>query len=123
MPSGDGAGYRYVDAAEVEAQWGVFRKMRVALDVTGFGINQVEFPPGAEGRTHSEDASGQQEVYVVLAGSGTMRIDDESVELVPGRWLVVEPGCTRTPVAGPGGLTMIMVGGIPGEGFVARENL
>jgi quercetin dioxygenase-like cupin family protein len=62
-------------------------------------------------------------VYVILAGSGTMRFADESVELWPGRWLVVEPGCSRTPVAGPDGLTMIMVGGIPAERFVPRENL
>jgi mannose-6-phosphate isomerase-like protein (cupin superfamily) len=123
VPSGHGAGYRYADADEVEAQWGVFRKMRIALGVTAFGINQLELPPGGEGVTHSEDDSGQQEVYVILGGSGTMRFDDESVELAPGRWLVVEPGHTRTPVAGPDGLTMIMVGGIPEESFTPRKNL
>ncbi|MGN6167391.1 MAG: cupin domain-containing protein [Solirubrobacteraceae bacterium] len=123
MPAGDGAGFRFVDASEVEAMWGAFRKMRIALGVTGFGINQLELPPGGEGRTHSEHDSGQQEVYVILAGSGTMRFDDDSVELVPGRWLVVEPGCTRTPVAGSDGLTMIMVGGMPDAGYVPRQNL
>jgi mannose-6-phosphate isomerase-like protein (cupin superfamily) len=115
--------YRYVDAADVEPAWGAFRKMRRALDVTGFGINHLELPPGAEGRTHSEVDTGQQEVYVILAGSGTMRIDDDSLELLPGRWVVVEPGATRTPVAGPDGLTMIMIGGTPGRAFVPRENL
>jgi quercetin dioxygenase-like cupin family protein len=123
VPSGEGAGYRYVDASEVEAQWGAFRKMRLALGVTALGINQLDLPPGAEGITHSEDDSGQQEVYVTLAGSGTMRFDDGSLELVPGRWLVVEPGTTRTPVAGPDGLTLIMAGGIPQERFVPRKNL
>ena len=59
----------------------------------------------------------------MLSGSGAMRIDGEDVELVPGRWLRVDPGHTRMPVAGPDGLVLIMVGGTPGQGFVPRNNL
>jgi mannose-6-phosphate isomerase-like protein (cupin superfamily) len=112
-----------IDAADVEPSFGVFRKMRAALGVSGFGINQLELPPGAEGREHDEEEGGQEEVYVVLGGSGVMRIDGEDVELRPGRWLRVDPGHTRMPIAGSEGLTMIMVGGTPGRGFVPRANL
>ena len=52
-----------------------------------------------------------------------MRIDGEDVELVPGRWLRVDAGHARMPIAGPDGLVMIMVGGTPGQGFVPRNNL
>ena len=116
-------GHTVIDAADVEPSFGVFRKMRAALGVSGFGINQVELPPGASGREHDEAGGGQEEVYVVLSGSGAMRIDGEDVELVPGRWLRVDPGHTRMPIAGPDGLVMIMVGGTPGEGFVPRAGL
>jgi hypothetical protein len=52
-----------------------------------------------------------------------MRIDDEDVELIPGRWLRVDPGHTRMPSAGSDGLVMIMVGGTPGQGFEPRAGL
>jgi mannose-6-phosphate isomerase-like protein (cupin superfamily) len=116
-------GHTVIDAADVEPSFGVFRKMRLALGATGFGINQVELPPGAAGREHDEAESGQEEVYVVLSGSGVMRIDDEEVELVEGRWLRVDPAHTRQPVAGSDGLRLVMVGGTPGQGFVPRHTL
>jgi len=112
-----------VDAADVEASFGAFRKMRIALGASGFGINQLELPPGAFGREHDEMEGGQEEVYVVLAGSGVMRIDGQDIALVPGRWLRVDPGHTRMPIAGSEGLKMIMVGGTPGRGYVPRANL
>ncbi|HET7171336.1 MAG TPA: hypothetical protein VFI18_06855 [Gaiellales bacterium] len=112
-----------IDAAEVEPSFGVFRKMRIALGTSGFGINQLELPPGASGVEHDETEGGQEEVYVVLAGSGIMRIDGEDVALVPGRWLRVDPRHTRMPIAGSEGLKLIMVGGTPGRGYVPRKNL
>jgi len=116
-------GHTVIDAADVEPSFGVFRKMRIALGATGFGINQVELPPGTSGREHDEADGGQEEVYVILSGSGAMRIDGEDVELRPGRWLRVDPGATRVPIAGPEGLVMIMVGGTPGQRFVPRGGL
>jgi mannose-6-phosphate isomerase-like protein (cupin superfamily) len=116
-------GHTVIDAADVEPSFGVFRKMRIALGATGFGINQVELPPGACGHEHDEAEGGQEEIYVVLSGSGAMRIDGEDVELRPGRWLRVDPGHTRMPIAGPEGLVMIMVGGTPGQGFVPRNGI
>ena len=112
-----------VDAADVEASFGVFRKMRQALGVTGFGVNQIDFPPGATGREHDETDGGQEEVYVVLAGSGTMLVDGEPVELVAGRWLRVDPDARRVPTAGPDGLRMIMIGSTPGRAYEPRHGL
>jgi mannose-6-phosphate isomerase-like protein (cupin superfamily) len=116
-------GHTVIDAADVEPSFGVFRKMRIALGATGFGINQVELPPGAAGREHDESEGGQEEVYIVLSGSGVMRIDGEDVELMEGRWLRVDAAHTRQPVAGPEGLKLIMVGGVPDRAFVPRNNL
>jgi uncharacterized cupin superfamily protein len=115
--------YTIVSAGDVEPAFGMFRKMRRALGADGFGINQIELPAGASGREHDESDSGQEEVYVVLAGSGTMRIDEEDLALQPGMWLRVDASSTRLPTAGPDGLTFIAVGGRPGHGYVPREGL
>jgi uncharacterized cupin superfamily protein len=115
--------YTILSAGDVEPAFGVFRKMRRALGAGGFGINQVELPPGASGREHDEADSGQEEVYVVVAGSGTMRVDDEQLALAPGTWLRVDPGCTRLPTAGADGLTFIAVGARPGAAYVPSDNL
>ena len=112
-----------IQAAEVEPAFGVFRKMRAALGVEGFGINQVELPPGASGREHDEARTGQEEVYVVLAGSGTMAVDGEDVPLRTGSWLRVDAGSTRLPTAGPDGMTFIAVGGPPGQVYTPSRNL
>jgi quercetin dioxygenase-like cupin family protein len=116
-------GYRSVDVADVEAFRGQFRKVRQALGVRGFGINQVELGPGAEGREHSEDGSGQEEVYLAISGGGTLHVDGEEVELRPGRYVLVEAGSTRLPVAGPDGLVFIVVGGIPDAPFAPNPGL
>ena len=96
-------GHTVIDAADVEPSFGVFRKMRIALGATGFGINQVELPPGAAGREHDEADGGQEEVYVVLSGSGVMRIDGKDVELVEGRWLGSIPPTPASRSPGPPG--------------------
>jgi uncharacterized cupin superfamily protein len=115
--------YTLIQAADVEPAFGVFRKMRIALGVGGFGINQVELPPGASGREHDEVESGQEEVYVVLAGSGTMVVDGEAVPLRAGTWLRVDAGSTRLPTAGADGLTFIAVGGPPGQPYAPSPSL
>jgi uncharacterized cupin superfamily protein len=115
--------YSVVQADDVEPAFGMFRKMRRALAAEGFGINQVELPPGGSGQEHDEEQSGQEEVYVVLAGSGRMRIDGDDVILSPGTWVRVDAGSTRLPIAGPDGLTFIAVGGPPGRPYTPSPNL
>jgi uncharacterized cupin superfamily protein len=113
--------YTVVDSADVEPRNGVFRQMRRALGATAFGINQFDLPPGAEGFEHDESSSGQEEVYVYLAGSGVLRVDGEEVPVQAGRWVLVGPGVTRKPVAGPDGLSWVAVGSVPGGAYVQRD--
>jgi quercetin dioxygenase-like cupin family protein len=116
-------GYTIAEPRDAEVAFGAFRKMRRALGVESFGINQIELPPGASGREHDESDTGPEEVYVVLDGSGTMTIDGADVPLHPGVWVRVDPGTTRLPTAGPDGLVFIAVGGPPGGGFSPRQGL
>jgi mannose-6-phosphate isomerase-like protein (cupin superfamily) len=59
------------------------------------------------GRTHAE----QEEVYVVVSGSGRAKLDDELIELTQWDVLRVAPPVIRAFQAGPDGLEVICVGG------------
>lgn len=102
--------HRTVNASEIEPLNGVIRLVRKALGVRAFGINQFDLPPGSSGKEHDEAESHQEEVYLVLAGSGTMTVDGEEVELEPGRYVYVSPDATRVLTAGPDGLSWVVVG-------------
>jgi mannose-6-phosphate isomerase-like protein (cupin superfamily) len=105
--------YSVVDVADIPYVWGTFKFVRHHLGVTAFGFSQIDFPPDKVGSEHDETESGQEEVYLVLAGGGTMVIDGEEVELRPGRYVFVAPGSTRRPHAGPDGLSWVVVGAPP----------
>ena len=110
--------YAIVDADEVEPGFmGVFKQIRKPLGVRAFGINQVDLPPQAKGREHDHADSGQEEVYVVLRGSGVLTVDDEEVELRPGRFVFVAAGSSRLPIAGSDGLSFVAVGAPPQGGW------
>ncbi len=106
--------YRYVDAADVKPTWGTFRMIRHELGATAFGLNQIDFPPGKVGAEHDESQSGQEEVYLCLSGGGTLEVDGETVELKPGRYVLVSPDAKRRPAAGEQGMSFLVVGGVPG---------
>jgi len=107
--------YSTVNVDELEAVWGVVRFARRALGVEAFGINWFELPPDAEGKEHDETTSGQEEVCVVIDGSGIWRVDGEEVEARRGTFLRFDAEATRQPVAGPDGMTFIAIGARPGS--------
>ena len=107
-------GYSVADASRDRVGLGDVPSVRHALGATAFGINQIDFGPDHVGAEHDEVESGQEEIYAVLSGSGVLQVDGAEVELVPGRYVLVQPESKRRPVAGPEGLTMLCVGGIPG---------
>ncbi len=108
--------YAVVDADAVEAEReGRIRRMRTALGVSAFGINLLHLAPGQSGTEHDESATGQEEVYVVLEGSGSVVVDGDEVPLAPGRYVFVPPGTMRQLRAGAEGLTWIGVGCQPGS--------
>ena len=93
---------------------GAMRFVRRELGVGAFGINWIELPPDAVGREHDESHTGQEEVNVVIRGSGTYRVDGEELPVREGDFLRFDPVTTRCPVAGPNGMTLIAVGAPPG---------
>jgi mannose-6-phosphate isomerase-like protein (cupin superfamily) len=105
-------GYDVVDVSELpgEGPGGMVRKVRRAVRGRAFGFNYFTIPPGVEGREHDHAHENMEEVYVVVRGSGVMRVDGEDVELRPGRFLRVNPGSTRMPIAGDEGLEFVAFG-------------
>ncbi len=106
-----------VDADEIELTWGTHRRVRHALGGTSFGLNQVDFPPGKVGPEHDELESGHEEVYYCLSGGGSMTVDGEQIEMLPGRYILVSPRSKRQCIAGAEGMSFICIGGVPGIEF------
>ena len=112
-------GYTVVDVQDLpgEGPGGVVKKTRKALGAQAFGFNWFELPPGLKGREHDETDSGQEEVMLVVSGSGRLRVDGEEIELRPGRFVRLDPETTRCPVAGDAGLTFVTFGAPVGGGY------
>jgi hypothetical protein len=100
----------HVDDLPPEGPGGAVRFVRRHLGVGAFGINWFEIPPNMEGVQHTEDETQQEEVNVIIAGSGVYRVEGEDLAVRRGSVLRFDPETTRVPIAGPKGMTMIAVG-------------
>ena len=105
-------GYSVVNVEDIEpaGPGGAVRFVRRELGALAFGINWFELPPSADGREHDEVDSGQEEVSIVVTGSGHWRVDGEDVPVRRGSVIRFDPETTRQPVAGPEGMTFVSVG-------------
>jgi mannose-6-phosphate isomerase-like protein (cupin superfamily) len=114
---------RDVDIDELPALFeGVIKLARSALDVHGFGVQVIDLPPSYTTDSHDETATGQEELYVALSGAGAVDVTEwGSLELSPGRLVVVPPACARTLRSGETGVRVLVIGGTPGEAYVPPE--
>ncbi len=67
-----------------------------------------------EGFEHDHAGDGQEEVYVIVGGSGSIHVDGEESALVPGNVVFLAPQAKRKMVAGPDGLSWVGIGCQPG---------
>jgi uncharacterized cupin superfamily protein len=86
------------------------RFVRRELGVEAFGINWFEIPPGMAGPEHDETESEQEEVNVIVRGTGLYRVDGAEVPFAAGTVFRFDPETRRQIVAGDDGVTMIAVG-------------
>src|SRR3954466_12795246 len=67
---------------ELPSLWdGFARLVRPGLGLSAFGANVMNLPPDYSTKSHDESGSGQEELYVRLAGSGAVVLDDDGTEL------------------------------------------
>ncbi len=95
---------------DVEARFG-----RNHLDSEHLGVSFFRYGPGFRspiGHRHRE----QEEAYVVVSGSGQVRLDDQVVELRQWDVVRVAPAVVRAFEGGPDGIELIAIGSDRPEG-------
>ncbi|HZT94890.1 MAG TPA: cupin domain-containing protein [Gaiellaceae bacterium] len=99
-----GAGFRGIEA----------RFARRPLAATICGLSLQRLAPGARspfGHRHRR----QEELYVIVAGHGRMKLEDEVIELRPFDAVRVAPQTARAFEAGPDGLEFLAFGAPAGD--------
>src|SRR3954470_16712005 len=91
------------------------RFARKHLGSTELGISRFSYEPNVR-NPGSHSHREQEEAYVVISGSGRVRLDDESREGRQWDVIRVAPAVVRAFEAGPDGLDVIAVGGSKPEG-------
>jgi len=99
-----------VDDLPAEGPGDAVRFVRRHLGVSAFGINWFEFAPNATGYEHNEQETQQEEVNMIISGSGVYRVEGEDIPVQRGTVMRFDPETTRVPIAGPDGMTIVAVG-------------
>lgn len=79
------------------------------LDAAGTGLSHQRLRPGRR-QAFAHRHRRAEEVYVVLAGSGRVKVEDEVHEIGPRDAIRISPGLTRAFEAGPDGLELLAFG-------------
>jgi mannose-6-phosphate isomerase-like protein (cupin superfamily) len=90
-----------------ETQEARFPRSDLGAEQTGINFLTVK-PSKREAFAHRHRTA--EEIYVVLAGSGCVKLDDDLVELLPLDAVRVSPGVARSFEAGPDGLEVLIFG-------------
>ena len=101
------------DLADIGSNFGgahdlEFRAATAPLELEKSGLSYQRVPPGVRfpfGHTHAE----QEEIYVVVRGSGRMKLDEEIVDVEEWDAVRVPPGTWRGYEAGPEGLEILVI--------------
>ncbi len=99
---------------------------RMARSATGaeqVGVSLFRYEPDAKAPYgHHHDV--QEEVYVVVSGSGRMKLDDEIIDLAQWDVVRVAPRVMRGIHAGPDGIELLVAGGprpTEGDGHMTAD--
>jgi mannose-6-phosphate isomerase-like protein (cupin superfamily) len=108
---------------EMEAIFGgSFRRTGATLGIESFGMQIFDMPAGADQYPeHDHSHDGQEEVYVVLRGSGEVELDGERLPVDTERIIRVGAGTKRKLWPGPDGMRVLALGGVPGKAYERPE--
>jgi mannose-6-phosphate isomerase-like protein (cupin superfamily) len=91
------------------------------LGVAAWGMNVIAIDAGCmRYPEHDHVRDGQEEVYVVLRGGGTLKAGTEEMAVEAGMLVRVGPGQQRKFLPGPEGIVVLAIGGTPGEAYKPR---
>jgi quercetin dioxygenase-like cupin family protein len=105
---------RLTDVKDSAPQFGTDEAMEARfatddLEAERTGVSHHRLKPGKRqpfGHKHEQ----AEEVYVVLGGTGRIKLDDEVIEVEPLDAIRVAPDVIRALEAGPGGIEVLVVG-------------
>ena len=113
-------GYSIKHRDEFEAMEGsgdcTWKLARKALGTAAFGFNLVEIDPGGGIPEHTEEGSGQVELYVILEGDAVLRIAGEDHPAPAGTFASIEPPASRTILNRSDAKVTAMLIGVQPEG-------
>jgi quercetin dioxygenase-like cupin family protein len=117
------ASYTVKGIDEMEAIFhGSFRRAGAELEVESFGMQVFDMPAGSEHYPeHDHLHDGQEEVFVVLRGSGEFEIDGDRISVDPERIVRVAANAKRKLLPGPEGIRVLALGGMPGKLYERPE--
>ena len=115
---------REVEDSAVKYGFAEHQEAHFALEDLGAeqsGLNYVVIKPGRrEAFAHRHERA--EEIYIVLSGSGAVKLDDDVVELAPLDAVRVSPGVTRAFEGGPEGLEVLVFGPrVEGDGEIVQD--
>jgi mannose-6-phosphate isomerase-like protein (cupin superfamily)/quinol monooxygenase YgiN len=127
LPGGTGSTLLNLEEVEDMAptfgyeQMGESRFATGSLEARQTGVSFQRLRPGVRqsfGHSHHHG----EEVYVILAGTGRVKIDDEIHDLRPLDAIRIAPASRRALEAGPDGLELLAFGKhIPGDAIIERD--
>ena len=98
---------------------GALARVRAELGITAFGVQVVDLPPssGDLAPEHDHRHDGQEELYLLLAGSAEVAVPDGTVRLDDETFVRLGPEVRRRIRSGPEGARVLMIGGVPGQAY------
>ncbi|HWF52127.1 MAG TPA: cupin domain-containing protein [Solirubrobacteraceae bacterium] len=115
MPSYSIKNLKQVEDSAADREGFEARFGRKHLDSDHLGVSYFHYAPGFRapfGHSHKE----QEEAYVVVRGSGRIKLDDEVIDLQQWDAIRVAPEVVRGFEGGPEGLEIVAVGADRPEG-------
>ena len=104
------------DFEQMEGSGGCgWRLARKSLDAQAFGFNIVEIEPGGQLPEHDESESGQEEVFAVLEGTGTIVAGDEEHPAPAGTFCRYAPSAKRSIRNDSDSTIRVLLIGVPGD--------
>jgi uncharacterized cupin superfamily protein len=122
MPTEQGTGWKVAtidDIPPVKADWPTtWKSVRHHFGITAFGVNAVTKDAGnVLIPEHHHGETGEQELYVVLAGEAVATLDGEQVRVPAGSAVGVECGTSRKFESAASPTTLMVIGAVPGKAY------
>ncbi len=126
MATERGTGWKVASIDEippVKADWpATWKSVRHHFGITAFGVNAVTKDAGnVLIPEHDHAETGEQELYVVLAGEVTATLDGEQVSVPAGSVVGVEGATRRKFESAASATTLMVIGAIPGKAYEVGE--